>query len=129
MPPQTVIHYQMKFSSKLQFGVTNQSVYQKNYFQNTFSFTAMQSRPKFSVFESINLHQFSSISFGGGFQYTGKFTQIFFAADNLIAFYHPANNRTFSLSLGMCFLLNHEKNKGKSKGKFLPYLPFYRIND
>lgn len=128
MSPQTIIHYQLKYSPKLEFGITDQSVFQKKFFQNALTFTAMQLKTNFSVFESINIHQISSVSFGGGFQYTGKIAQVFLATDNILAFYHPANNRTFSISLGMCFLLNHEKNVGEN-GKFLPHLPFYRIID
>ena len=129
MSPQTIIHYQLKYSPKLEIGITNQSIFQKKFFYNSMTITALQKWTNFSMFENINVNQLSSVSFGGGFQYTGKIAQVFLATDNLIAFYHPANNRTLSLSLGMCFLLNHEKGEGESKGKFLPYLPFYRIYD
>jgi hypothetical protein len=129
MPPQTVIHYQLKSSEKLEFGITNQSVFQNKLFYNSFTFSALQKSANFSLIESVNIHQISSLSIGGGFQYTGKLVQVFLLADNVFAFYHPANNKTFSLTVGMCFLFNHEKNEGNPNGRFLPHLPFYRIKD
>jgi len=96
--------------------------------------SAVQSWPNLSVFENVNLHGVSDISLGGGIQFEGDFLQAFLATDNLIAFYHPAANKTFSVTAGMCFLLNHKKevhfksgNKGfqKRKGKISKELPFY----
>jgi hypothetical protein len=132
----TVVHYQHQYSENLMFGVTNQSAFQKNNFQNILTFTAMQSWPNFSVFENLNLHGASNVSIGGGFQYEGDFFQAFLATDNIIAFYHPANNKTFSVTAGVCILLNHQKfrdpekqkNKGNKnrKGKISPDLPYYK---
>lgn len=127
--PQTVVHYNLKSSEKLEFGITNQTIFQKSLLYNALTFTALQKTANFSLFESINVHQLSSLSFGGGFQYTGKSIQLFLAADNLIAFYHPANNKTFSVTFGMSFLFNHQKDEGSTNGRFLPHLPFYRIQD
>jgi hypothetical protein len=129
LPPQMVLHYQIKSSKKLEFGITNQSIFQRKLFFNALTFTALQKKTNFSIFESINIHQLSSVSIGGGFQYTGKRVQFILASDNLIAFYHPAKNKTFSLTLGMCFLFNHEKSQGDPDGRFLPHLPFHRIFD
>ncbi len=136
LTPKTVMHYTYKLSDRLWFGLTNQSEFRKNFVWNTFTLTAMQNGLNFSVFENINVHGKSSITLGGGIQYEGTFIQIFLAANNVVAFYHPANNKTFSFMFGMCFLLNHEKNrrsseeknKGirKSKGKIYPWRPFYR---
>ncbi len=132
----TVFHFQHNTSENLSFGITNQSAFQKNNFQNVLTLTAMQSWPNFSVFENINLHGISDVSVGGGFQYEGDFFQAFLATDNIIAFYHPANNKTFSVTAGICILLNHQKfidpekqkNKGikNRKGKISPDLPFYK---
>jgi len=131
----TILHYQHKYSEKLSFGVTNQSTFQKNNFQNILTLTAMQSWPYFSVFENLNLHGASNVCVGGGFQYEGDFFQAFLATDNIIAFYHPANNKTFSVTAGICILLNHktekdiyDNNKGikKRKGKISPDLPYYK---
>ncbi|MBN2635017.1 MAG: hypothetical protein JXR61_02020 [Prolixibacteraceae bacterium] len=129
IPPQTVFHYQVKTSPRYEFGITNQTVFQKKLLYNSTSFTALQKWANFSVFESVNIHQLSSIALGGGFQYTGEKFQVFLAADNLIAFYHPAKNKTLSLTFGMSFLFNHKKNATDSNGMFLPHLPFYRILD
>jgi hypothetical protein len=132
----TVVHFQHKTSENLSFGVTNQSAFQKNNFQNILTLTAMQSWPNFSVFENLNLQGVSDVTVGGGFQYEGDFFQAFLATDNIIAFYHPANNKTFSVTAGVCILLNHkkfidpekQKNKGikNRKGKISPELPYYK---
>ncbi|KAF0234496.1 MAG: hypothetical protein FD181_3681 [Prolixibacteraceae bacterium] len=131
----TVLHYQYQSSEKLSFGVTNQSAFQKNNFWNILTFTAMQSWPNFSAFGNLNLHQANNVSVGGGFQYEGDFFQAFLATDNIFAFYHPANNKTFSVTAGVCILLNHKKvrtaendEKGikKRKGKISPDLPYYK---
>jgi len=131
----TVFHYQYRFSDKQSFGITNQSAFQKNNFQNILTVSALQSWPNLSVFENLNLHGASDVSVGGGIQYEGDFFQAFFATDNLIAFYHPANNKTFSVTAGICILLNHKRaidiendKKGmkKRKGKISPELPYYK---
>lgn len=134
--PATTLHYTYKLSDKFWFGLTNQSSFRKNFFWNTLTMTAMQNFANFSVFENINLIGSNSLTLGGGVQYEGKHVQVFAAASNLPAFYHPANNKSYSFMLGMCFLLNNEKNTGsgksknkgikKSKGKISPYFPFYR---
>ena len=134
--PKTALHYQHTFSDIISLGVSNQSAFQKNNFQNILTLTGMQSWPNFSVFESINLHGVSDISLGGGVQYEGNYAQFFLATDNIFAFYHPANNKTFSVTAGICILLNHEKvidpdkkkDKGikKRKGKITPELPYYK---
>jgi len=135
LAPKTVLHYQHAFSDKNTFGITNQSAFQKNNFQNILTVSALQSWPNLSVFENLNLHGASDVSFGGGVQYEGDFFQAFMATDNLIAFYHPANNKTFSLTAGICILLNHKKeiksepgDKGikKRRGKTSPELPYYK---
>jgi hypothetical protein len=96
----------------------------------------MQSWPNFSVFENLNLQGVSDVTVGGGFQYEVDFFQAFLATDNIIAFYHPANNKIFSVTAGVCILLNHkkfidpekQKNKGikNRKGKISPELPYYK---
>ncbi|HPE78015.1 MAG TPA: hypothetical protein PLC80_18110, partial [Draconibacterium sp.] len=76
----------------------------------------------------------SDITFGGGIQYESTHLQFFMATDNLIAFYHPANNRTFSITAGICLLLNRNKESDtvkkngfkKGKGETSKELPFYR---
>ena len=135
LSPKTILHYHYELSDFLWLGVTNQSSFRKNYVWNMLSLSAMQNWANLSVFENINLHGTSSVTFGGGIQYEGTYGQVFLAADNLSAFYHPANNKSFSLMFGFCFLLNHEKNikwdkmnkngRRKSKGKASEFLPFY----
>jgi len=135
--PKAIVNLTHKINDTYWFGITNQSMFRKNFFWNTLTFSATQNLPNFSVFESVNLYGTKSLTLGGGVQYEGKSTQVFLAADNIIAFYHPAANKTFSLTLGMCFLLHNEKNEKsadpkngsgvkKSKGKIYPWRPFYR---
>ncbi len=136
LTPKTIFSYTYKLSDAYWFGVTNQTAFRKNFVWNTLTVTAMQNGANFSIFENVNLYGTKSLTLGGGFQYEGKYAQVFLAAGNAIAFYHPANNKTFSLMLGLCFLLNHEKNEKsaavkshgirKSGGKINPWLPFYR---
>jgi hypothetical protein len=132
--PKTSIHYQRELSDFLSLGLTNQSVFQKNNFQNTLTLSALQSWPYLSVFESISWHGSDVISIGAGLQYELKFAQLFLASDNLIAFYHPANNKSFSLTAGICILINNEREQGannlkggikKRSGKFSKHLPYY----
>lgn len=136
LPTKTIVHYQVQHSDNFSFGVTNQSAFRKNNFQNILTLSALQSWFGFSVFENLNLHGASDVTVGGGFQYEGRFFQAFLATDNIIAFYHPANNKTISVTGGICILLNHEKeinpekqrNKGikSRKGKIHPELPYYK---
>jgi len=83
----------------------------------------------------LNLIGQIDVSIGGGIQYEGDYFQDFLATENPIVFYHPANNKTFSITTGICILLNHEKwrdpekmDKGikKRKGKISPELPYYK---
>ena len=131
LAPKTLVHYQYLYSDKHSFGITNQTAFQNNNLLNIFTLTAMQSWLNLSVFENLNLHGVNDISLGGGVQYEGNFVQAFLATDNLIAFYHPANNKTFSITAGLCLLLNHKKdakskNMKKRNGKISPALPFYK---
>ncbi|GEM_PF-2521280 len=132
--PKTMIHYQHEYSEFLSLGITNQSVIQNNNFQNRFTLSALQKWSYLSIFESISLHDVNSVSIGAGLQYELQFAQLFLASDNLIAFYHPANNKTFSVTAGICVLLNNKREKESKKqkggarkrnGKFSPHLPFY----
>jgi hypothetical protein len=106
--PKIMIHYQHDYSDFISFGVTNQSTIQKRSFQNNLSLSVLQKWEYLSVFESINLHGHSDVSVGVGLQYEAQFAQFFLATDNLIAFYHPANNKTFSVNAGICVLLNNK---------------------
>ena len=134
LAPKTVLHYQYVYSDKLSFGITNQSAFQKNNLMNILTLSALGTWSALSVFGNLNLHGVSDVSLGGGVQYESKYAQFFLATDNLIAFYHPANNKTFSVSAGICLLLNHEKESGgvskkgfkKGKGETSKELPFYR---
>lgn len=133
--PKTMLHYQHDFSDFLSVGVTNQSTIKKNNFQNILTLSALQQWSYLSVFENVNIHGASDISIGGGIQYEFEYAQFFLATDNLIAFYHPANNRTFSVTAGICVLLNNKREKEpknktgsfkKRKGKFSRELPYYK---
>jgi hypothetical protein len=133
LPPKTMLHYQYFYSDKHTFGVTNQTIFQKNNIQNILTLSALQSWSNLSVFENLNLHGISDVSIGGGIQYESKYAQFFLATDNLIAFYHPANNKTFSITAGICLLLNRDKGADysaqkfkKRKGATSKELPYYK---
>jgi hypothetical protein len=134
LPPKTVLHYQYVYSDKHTFGVTNQTAFQKNNLLNILSLSAMQSWSNLTVFENVNLHGITDVSIGGGIQYESKNAQFFLATDNVIAFYHPANNKTFSITAGICLLLNNNKESGSTakkgfksgKGETSKELPFYK---
>jgi hypothetical protein len=133
LEPKAVLHYQYQHSEKLSIGVTNQSAFRLNNFQNILSASAMQTFSNLSVFESVNIHGVSDISVGGGLQFESHRFQFFLATDNIIAFYHPAKNRAFSIAAGICLLLKSKdetnvSKKGfkKGKGETSKELPFYK---
>jgi hypothetical protein len=134
LPPKLALHFQYAYSDKLTFGITNQTAFRKNNLMNILTFSALQTWSNLSVFENVNLHGVNDVSIGGGVQYESKNVQFFLATDNLIAFYHPANNKTFSVTAGICVLLNTNKEssgtskKGfkKGSGETSKELPFYR---
>ena len=78
------------------------------------------------VFENINLHNVKGVTLGGGLQWDATYFQLFFATDNILAFYHPANQKNFTASFGVSFLLRKQEKKSKDrKGSFSPWRPFY----
>ncbi len=123
--PQTSFHYQYYFSDLFAGGLSNQTAFYKNSMLNIFTVSALQKKGNLSVFENVNLYGFNSITVGGGFQWEGKSWQVFAVTDNLFAVYHPAKNKSFSMSVGISILLNNATEKKISKGKFSPYLPFF----
>ena len=124
--PKTSLHYQYNFSKSFSMGATNQSLFHKNNYLNVLTISALQKQSGFSVFESINLFGLNRVTVGTGFQYDGKFLQIFASTDNLLTIYRPIKNREFSLTLGICLLLNKTKEKETPQGKFSPFFPFYK---
>lgn len=137
LSPKIILNYTNRFTDWLSVGITNQTEFRRNFFLNLITVSAMQHGANISFFENLNFHSTGSLSIGGGFQYEARYFQVFLAAGNVMAFYHPAANKTFSLEGGLCFLLNHEKNqkpsslKNKrgpdSKGEIYPWRPFYRV--
>jgi hypothetical protein len=126
LPPKTVIHYNYDSSEKLAFGVTNQTVFVRKNIRNILSLSSKQKLGSLSIFENINLHNINGVTFGGGLQWDASFFQLFFATDNILAFYHPANQKFFTASFGLSFLLRKPKQKSKDrKGNFSPWRPFY----
>lgn len=130
MPVKTVLHYHYQQSARHIFAATSQMSFSKQNYYSVFTLSALQNWLNFQVFENLNVHNLNDISLGGGIRYVGTHAEIFAATDNLIAFYHPAENKTFSLTFGICFLLNHKKAVSEEKfsprkGKISPYLPFY----
>ena len=126
LPPKTVVHYNHESSAKLAFGVTNQIVFMRKNILNTLSLSSQQKFGSLSIFENINLHNVNGVTFGGGLQWDATYFQLFFATDNILAFYHPANQKFFTASFGVSFLLRKQEKKNKDrKGSFSPWRPFY----
>jgi hypothetical protein len=131
MPVKTVLHYHYQQSARHIFAATSQMSFSKQNYYSVFTLSALQNWANFQVFENLNVHNLNDLSLGGGIRYVGTHAEIFAASDNLIAFYYPAENKTFSLTFGICFLLNHKKDVNEEKfsprkGKISPYLPFYK---
>lgn len=129
MPVKTLLHYHYQHSTRHIFAATSQMSFSKNYY-SVFTLSALQNWANFQIFENLSIHNLNDLTIGGGLRYVGTHAEIFAATDNLIAFYHPAENKTFSISFGVCFLLNHKKTVNEEKfsprkGKISPYLPFY----
>lgn len=125
MIPQTSLHYQHYFSNNFAGGVSNQTAFYKNSVLNIFTISVLQKKGDFSVFENINLYGLNSITVGGGIQWEGRGWQLFAANDNLFAVYHPAKNKSFSMSVGISVLLNKPIKEKSTKGKYTPHLPFF----
>ena len=135
LSPQTVLHYEYKYLPNLSVGVTNHTIFQNPYVINTLSLNALKRNGNLSLLGDLSIHQLSSVSVGGGFQWNTRFTQLFFFTDNLLAFYHPAAQKSYSVMFGLNFLLsrnNEDNNKvdGKTnysrRGKISKYFPFYK---
>jgi len=131
MPLKSVLHYHYRYSDRHMFGITSQMAFQRNDFRSVLTLSSQQKWFNFSVFENVNLQGISGVTLGGGVQYEGDYAQVFVATDNILAIYHPAANKTFSLNFGVCFLLNHKKEQKiekfkPGKGKISPYLPFHK---
>jgi hypothetical protein len=133
LSPQLNLHYRYKYTNNLFFGVTNHTVLQKSYLMNTLSFNALKQKGSFSFVGNLSLHQLSSLTFGGGVQWNTSFTQLFVFADNLMAFYHPAAQKSYALTFGMNFLLNNKNGEAEDRkidysrrGKISKFLPFYK---
>lgn len=93
---------------------------------NKLTFSAKQKFGSLSVFESVNVHNVNSVTLGAGLQWDASFFQLFFATDNIFAFYHPANQKSFTASFGISFLLRKkEDRKRDKKGEYDPWRPFF----
>jgi hypothetical protein len=123
----TALHYQFNYSHNLVFGITNQTAFYGNNLFNSLSFGAKQITGSFSFFENINLHGYNDVTVGGGLLWESKFTQVVLATDNFLAVYHPADQKTFSFTVGINFLINKPDKPETSKGITSPNFPFYKI--
>jgi hypothetical protein len=140
--PEITLHFQHNLFSNLSFAFTNQMVFYKCSPQNTLTYSILQRAGSFVFFESVNMYGTSNFTFGAGMQWEGRYAQLFAATDNLQAVFSTTQNKSFSMSIGIAFLLNkpnkqkQERSKNanktiskrkKSKGKISPYFPFYKI--
>lgn len=128
--PQIFLHYQNKYTESFTYGVTNHTVLQKTYVLNTLSFNLLKQSGNFSFVGDLSLHGLSSLTVGGGVQWNLPFAQLFVFTDNFPAIYHPAAQKSYSITFGLNFLLKQAEDTGRNdnsrKGKFSKYFPFYR---
>ena len=127
LTPKMAWHYQYNISNDLSVGITNQTAFYRNSITNIITVSTLQKSGNFSFFENINLYGFNTITVGGGIQFEGKYLQLFALTDNLFAVNHPAKNKSFSMVVGICALLNKPMKNKISDGKFSPHLPFHKI--
>lgn len=129
--PKAILHFQHQYSSALSFGVTNQTFFYQDNPVNILSGSVLQSAGNFEFFGGLTLHGIQTVTLGAGMQWTNRFSQMFIATDNILAFYHPSDRKSYSVSFGINLLLNHEDDEIKKgpatrSGKTTRYLPFYR---
>jgi hypothetical protein len=140
--PKIALHFQHDLFSNMSFAFTNQSAFYKQSFLNILTFSTLQKAGDFSFFENLNMYGTNSFTFGVGMQWEGRYVQMFAVSDNVEAVFRPTHNKSFSMSVGIAFLLNkpdepkperkkspkgNSSKRKKSKGKVSPYLPFYKI--
>lgn len=140
--PKIALHFQHDLYSNLSFSFTNQSAFYKQSFLNILTFSTLQKAGDFTFFENINMYGTNSFTFGAGMQWEGRYVQMFAVTDNVEAVFSTTHNKSFSMSVGIAFLLNKpnepkpERKKSpkgssskrkKSRGRVSPYLPFYKI--
>ncbi len=130
--PRTYLHYQRNVTETFTVGLTNQTFFRSSFTWNTFSVSGLWSLSNLSLIGNVSLHNISSISLGGGFQWNTPYLQLFMLTDNIGTFYHPGHRKSFSLTAGLNFLLpsankldltNFLRINRKQKNE---YLPFYR---
>jgi len=129
--PKAFLHFQHQYSPGLSFGVTNQTFFYKDNPVNILSGSVLKSSGNFEFFGGLTLHGIQTVTLGAGMQWSNRFLQIFIATDNILAFYHPSDRKSYSVSFGINLLLNHAEDEIKKgpatrNGKTSPYLPFYR---
>lgn len=131
--PKVFLQYKYNLENNYKFGLSNQSYFQKQNFRNFITLSVLKNWKQFSIFGNTTLHGINQVSLGGGFQWTNKYSQLFFASDNLLALYHPASQKSFTVSLGMNFLLNYyppgktaKKSMPLFRGKTSNFHPFFR---
>lgn len=131
--PQVYLHYQYKYSNNLFLGITNHTIFQKSFLMNTFSLNALKQKGNLSFVGNLSLHRLSSFTIGGGLQWNTSLAQLFVLTDNIMAFYHPAAQKSYAITFGMNFLLNNEKVEVENgdanywrRGNISKHLPFYR---
>ncbi len=129
--PQLYIQYRHDYSDWFSVAIANHTVFQKGCWINSVSLNALQRYNRFSFVGNFSVFNFRSAGLGAGIQWTNKYSQLFFVTDNLLAIYHPANQKTFSLTVGMNLLLNqdpeeYDKKHPRGIGRIFLFRPFYR---
>lgn len=124
--PSIYFNYQHDYSKTTSFTISNQTKLYKRYIVNTFSVNTKTNVNNFSLLANCNLHNIQSFSFGGGVYWEKSFLQAFLMVDNLMAIYHPANSKSYTVSAGMSFLIESKKVEINRIGKTSKYFPFFK---
>ncbi len=129
--PKLFLNYKHIYTETFTAGWSNQTIFQKGYFLNTFSINALYSPGCMSYVTGLSLYNLSSVTLGGGIQWTNRNSQLFVFTDNLLALYHPATQKSYSITFGMNLLLDQDisllkKKRSVGNGRISSFRPFYK---
>lgn len=125
LAPKLLLHYSYTWNEKFAAGITNQSVFYLENMINALSASASQRFGRLTLMENLTMYGTDHVVMGAGMQWENRIAQFSIATDNILALYHPAGQKSFALTAGVCFLINKPKAEKDRKGSFSGELPFY----
>lgn len=129
--PKMFVHFRHELTHTLSLGITNQTLFFRTQPVNILTGSIGITKGNLSFAGGPALYGFNQINAGAGFQWNYRIIQLFVMTDNLLAFYHPGNQSSYSLTFGMNMLFGADPGQNKSsryrsRGIILPHRPFYR---